>query len=226
MPALRPFAPLHSPTSADPMSPFRSALALLIAAPPRGRLLQSRSGRARRTGGADAADPGLDRQLHARCRPARHGQQDLAVGRQRAGADPLLDGRRPDFAWVVGQRRIFAGEWQVNTAPDAGGQSITQICLRYPGVRQSGPQPDLELPPGRHVLLRDGRARSGRSVALQRPHPGAVRARAARRPTSPRWRAASPRSSVCENETKATDQRASVRSRRARYRGRRAGRTS
>ena len=38
------------------------------------------------------------------------------------------DGR--DFAWVVGQRRIFPGEWQVNTAPGAGGQSIVQICLR------------------------------------------------------------------------------------------------
>ena len=69
------------------------------------------------------------------------------------------DGR--DFAWVVGQRRIFAGEWQVNTAPGAGGQSITQICLRYPGVRLSGLSPDLELPSGRHDVLRDGRARSG-----------------------------------------------------------------
>jgi len=55
------------------------------------------------------------------------------------------DGR--DFAWVVGQRRIFAGEWQVNTAPGAAGQSITQICLRYPGVRLSGLSPDWSCRP-------------------------------------------------------------------------------
>ena len=55
------------------------------------------------------------------------------------------DGR--DFAWVVGQRRIFAGEWQVNTAPAAGGQSIAQICLRYPGVRLSGLSPDWSCRP-------------------------------------------------------------------------------
>lgn len=55
------------------------------------------------------------------------------------------DGR--DFAWVVGQRRIFAGEWQVNTAPGAGGQSIVQICLRYPGVRLSGLSADWSCRP-------------------------------------------------------------------------------
>lgn len=46
------------------------------------------------------------------------------------------DGR--DFAWVVGERRIFAGEWQVNTVADATGQMITQICLRYPGASMPG----------------------------------------------------------------------------------------
>jgi len=55
------------------------------------------------------------------------------------------DGR--DFAWVVGQRRIFAGEWQVNTAPGANGQSIVQICLRYPGVRLSGLSSDWSCRP-------------------------------------------------------------------------------
>ena len=43
------------------------------------------------------------------------------------------DGR--DYAWVVGQSRIFAGEWQVNTAPNDRGQTIVQICLRYPTTR-------------------------------------------------------------------------------------------
>jgi hypothetical protein len=43
------------------------------------------------------------------------------------------DGR--DFAWLVGERRILAGEWRVETATDSRGQTITQVCLRYPGVR-------------------------------------------------------------------------------------------
>jgi len=55
------------------------------------------------------------------------------------------DGR--DFAWLVGQRRIFAGEWQVNTVPNANGQMITQICLRYPGVRLQGLSPDWSCRP-------------------------------------------------------------------------------
>jgi hypothetical protein len=41
------------------------------------------------------------------------------------------DGR--DYAWLVGERRIARGQWQVNTVPDASGQMFTQICLRYPG---------------------------------------------------------------------------------------------
>jgi hypothetical protein len=46
------------------------------------------------------------------------------------------DGR--DFAWLVGETRILAGQWQVNTALDARGQQVAQICLRYPGVRVGG----------------------------------------------------------------------------------------
>jgi hypothetical protein len=37
------------------------------------------------------------------------------------------DGR--DFVWLVGESRILAGEWRVETS-----QQFTQICLRYPGV--------------------------------------------------------------------------------------------
>lgn len=46
------------------------------------------------------------------------------------------DGR--DFAWLVGQRRIFQGEWKVETASNASGQPLTQVCLRYPGVNVGG----------------------------------------------------------------------------------------
>lgn len=42
------------------------------------------------------------------------------------------DGR--DFVWLVGERRILAGQWRVDTAADAGGQPLVQICLRYPGA--------------------------------------------------------------------------------------------
>lgn len=55
------------------------------------------------------------------------------------------DGR--DFAWLVGQRRIFAGQWQVNTVPGAAGQMIVQICLRYPGVSLPGLSPDWSCRP-------------------------------------------------------------------------------
>lgn len=47
------------------------------------------------------------------------------------------DGR--DFAWLAGETRILRGEWRVETAVDARGQQIVQLCLRYPGVRR----PDL-----------------------------------------------------------------------------------
>jgi hypothetical protein len=43
-----------------------------------------------------------------------------------------------DYAWLVGERRIFVGEWQIATDPNARGRTITEICLRYPGVRAPG----------------------------------------------------------------------------------------
>jgi hypothetical protein len=52
-----------------------------------------------------------------------------------------------DYAWVVGQRRIFAGEWQVNTVPDASGQMITQVCLRHPGSYVQGLSPGWSCRP-------------------------------------------------------------------------------
>ncbi len=47
-----------------------------------------------------------------------------------------VDGR--DFVWMVGERQILAGEWQIQTDTTAGGQPLTQICLRYPGIRRQG----------------------------------------------------------------------------------------
>jgi len=46
------------------------------------------------------------------------------------------DGR--DFVWLVGERRIFAGEWRVAADPNARGREIISICLRYPGAGVAG----------------------------------------------------------------------------------------
>lgn len=46
------------------------------------------------------------------------------------------DGR--DYVWMVGQRRIFQGEWMVQNTSDSSGQQITQVCLRYLGVNFGG----------------------------------------------------------------------------------------
>jgi hypothetical protein len=46
------------------------------------------------------------------------------------------DGR--DFVWVVGQRRIFAGEWRVAADPNSRGRQIISICRRYPGAGIAG----------------------------------------------------------------------------------------
>jgi hypothetical protein len=53
-----------------------------------------------------------------------------------------------DYAWVVGQRRIFAGEWRVDTVPDASGRMVTQICLRHPGSYVQGLSPGWSCRPG------------------------------------------------------------------------------
>ena len=43
-----------------------------------------------------------------------------------------------DYAWLVGERRIFVGEWRIAEDMNGRGRSITQICLRYPGVNLPG----------------------------------------------------------------------------------------
>jgi hypothetical protein len=46
------------------------------------------------------------------------------------------DGR--DYAWLVGERRIFVGDWRVAQDMNARGRAITNICLRYPGAAGPG----------------------------------------------------------------------------------------
>jgi hypothetical protein len=46
------------------------------------------------------------------------------------------DGR--DYVWLVGQRRIFVGDWRVAQDMNARGRAITKICLRYPGSGVAG----------------------------------------------------------------------------------------
>ena len=46
------------------------------------------------------------------------------------------DGR--DFVWLVGERRIFAGQWRIAADPNPRGRMITEICLRHPGAGVAG----------------------------------------------------------------------------------------
>jgi hypothetical protein len=143
------------------MSPFRSALALLIAFP--------------LAAGCAKDDPAAPRgpavpmpQIQASIDNSTPDAAQRGMANKTwmwAGNGPAqihystADGR--DFAWVVGQRRIFAGEWQVNTAPGGSGQSITQICLRYPGVRLSGLSPDWSCRPAGTMFYEMAERESG-----------------------------------------------------------------
>src|SRR5215475_4850593 len=46
------------------------------------------------------------------------------------------DGR--DHVWMVGQRRIFVGDWRIAQDPNARGRAITKVCFRYPGAGVPG----------------------------------------------------------------------------------------
>lgn len=69
------------------------------------------------------------------------------------------DGR--DYAWLVGQRRIFAGQWRVDTVPDASGNPVSQVCLRYPGIRVANLSPDWNCRPGGTFFLEMAERESG-----------------------------------------------------------------
>jgi hypothetical protein len=139
MSALRPIDPLNPKKT---MSPFRSPLALLAAV----AALAACSN-------PDPAAPigpaipmaGIQATINnSTPADAQRGMSNKTWLWTRSGGPAQIhystaDGR--DFAWVVGQRRIFAGEWQVNTAPGANGQTIVQICLRHPGSYVQGLSP-------------------------------------------------------------------------------------
>lgn len=138
MSALRPIDPLN-PKKA--MSPFRSPLALLTAAVALTACANpdpaAPIGPAIPMAGIEAA---IDNSTPA---DAQRGMSNKTWLWTRNGPAQIhystADGR--DFAWVVGQRRIFAGEWQVNTASGSMGQTIVQICLRHPGSYVQGLSP-------------------------------------------------------------------------------------
>lgn len=46
------------------------------------------------------------------------------------------DGR--DFVWLVGERRIFKGEWKTQSTTESSTGPLIQVCLRYPGVNVGG----------------------------------------------------------------------------------------
>ncbi|MFO1080916.1 MAG: hypothetical protein U1E23_09855 [Reyranellaceae bacterium] len=49
------------------------------------------------------------------------------------------DGR--DYVWLVGERRMFVGDWRIAQDMDTRGRSYTQICLRYPSAGVPGLSP-------------------------------------------------------------------------------------
>ena len=58
-----------------------------------------------------------------------------------------------DFVWLVGERRILVGQWQVKTSAGADGGQLTQICLRYTGVNASDLSPGWDCRPAGKMLI-------------------------------------------------------------------------
>lgn len=122
-----------------PMSALRFSLLLLLVAP-----LLSGCGNRYSTlpvpGVAAAEMPVLDTSItNSTPEQAERGMSNHTWLWTRGGGPAQIhystaDGR--DFAWLVGERRILAGQWRVETGAGADGQQVTQICLRYPGVRR------------------------------------------------------------------------------------------
>jgi hypothetical protein len=71
-----------------------------------------------------------------------------------------------DYAWVVGQSRIFAGEWQVNTVPDSSGRMVTQVCLRHPGSYVQGLSPTWSCRPGGTFFYEMAERESGNPLSF------------------------------------------------------------
>ena len=125
-----------------PMSALRLSLVLLLATAPALGGCGDRYSTLPVPGVPAAEDAGagpVDRQLQRRRQARRgHGQPHLVLDPRGPGPAQIhystADGR--DFVWLVGERRILAGQWRVESNTSANGQVLTQICLRYPGVRR------------------------------------------------------------------------------------------
>ena len=136
--ALRPGAPSNPRWL--PMSTKRSLLALLAAAAALVACQQNPDPEAPTTPAVPM--PGLQSAIdNATPQTARNGMSDKTWLRTPAGAPAQIhysaaDGR--DYAWVVGQRRIFAGEWRVASDHNSRGREIVSICLRHPGGGAAG----------------------------------------------------------------------------------------
>ncbi len=122
-----------------PMSAIRFSLALLLAASVLGGCGDRYS--TLPVPGVPAAEmPGLDASItNSTPEQAQRGMSNHTWFWTRGSGPAQIhystdDGR--DFVWLVGERRILAGQWRVDTSADASGQQFTQICLRYPGVNR------------------------------------------------------------------------------------------
>lgn len=139
MPALRHSAPSNRPMA--PMSTKRSLSALLIAAVAVLAGCQKNPDPEAPTGPA-VPMPTLQAAIdNATPQSARNGMSDKTWLWAPAGAPAQIhfsaaDGR--DYAWVVGQRRIFAGEWRVASDHNSRGREVVSICLRHPGAGVPG----------------------------------------------------------------------------------------
>ena len=139
MPALRHSAPSNRPMA--PMSTKRSLAALMIAAVAALAGCQNNPDPEAPTGPAvpmPAIQAAID---NATPQTARNGMSDKTWLWAPAGAPAQIhfstaDGR--DYAWVVGQRRIFAGEWRVASDHNNRGKEVVSICLRHPGAGVPG----------------------------------------------------------------------------------------
>jgi hypothetical protein len=122
-----------------PMSALRFSLLLLLATPLLGGCGDRYS--TLPVPGVPASEmPALDRSIASSSpEQAQRGMGNHTWFWTRGGGPAQIhystvDGR--DFVWLVGERRILAGEWRVESNTSANGQVMTQICLRYPGVRR------------------------------------------------------------------------------------------
>lgn len=122
-----------------PMSALRFSLVLLFVAPVLGGC-GDRYSTLPVPGVAAAPMPALDNAIaNSTPEQARQGMSNHTWFWTRGGGPAQIhystaDGR--DFVWQVGERRILAGQWRIDTNAGAGGQQLTQICLRYPGVQR------------------------------------------------------------------------------------------